>query len=539
MPLLRFAFALSSPLLRPRRSGPTNGGGDFLFRARLRRAASPRHSGWRATTRARSSEALRRAPEAQREAMAFLRRVSPAGGPRFHDLSRPRRERRSRGEGARGHAVGEGGPRGRVAAFVLRIGARSGSRSEKWRAPFFAEVLPRVRGLKSLRQAALEVNRWAAENVTFQQTTSRDQAPLTTRRRDRAVRRRDDFRDRGDAVGRHPGAPGVGRRTGRLWTTITRGSRSTRDAGWHYLGGASPRPTSTRPGSPTRRNAPGWSRRWRTGCSKARTSIASGGIHPSQHHRVYGKTGRVRVHAEKGVGSVRGRQRVHPCLQLRRLRPLARRVAGRTVIARRWSSGLALRRCRPGKGTRPTAAAHQRSSPGAVTEATLDAKGGRGFEASLLRYPAKRGRRRLRAARRSRTGSAGRASRRGTGGGARLKRQRRRWRAAADRSWRALVRQVGSFAASADPSARGCGRELKGAGRGIASLAMKGGGDLLSLLEDVPTKTAVEFSTHPRPSTGRSPGAQIRADDAIYRAGVLAARIGTNPPWRGAAKTLA
>jgi len=51
---------------------------------------------------------------------------------------------------------------------------------ERWRPHFLAELTPRLRGIESMEEAALEVNRWCGEHVGFKPTQRRDQGVFET-----------------------------------------------------------------------------------------------------------------------------------------------------------------------------------------------------------------------------------------------------------------------------------------------------------------------------------------------------------------------
>ncbi len=51
---------------------------------------------------------------------------------------------------------------------------------ENWRGYFLEQIQPRVEGLETLEEVALEVNRWCGERVGFKQTQRRDQGPFET-----------------------------------------------------------------------------------------------------------------------------------------------------------------------------------------------------------------------------------------------------------------------------------------------------------------------------------------------------------------------
>ncbi|MDA3814579.1 MAG: transglutaminase-like domain-containing protein [Candidatus Cloacimonetes bacterium] len=54
---------------------------------------------------------------------------------------------------------------------------------EDWREKFYTELKPLVEEVEDIEEAAILVNLWALEQMTFKQTSGRDQAPLTTIKR--------------------------------------------------------------------------------------------------------------------------------------------------------------------------------------------------------------------------------------------------------------------------------------------------------------------------------------------------------------------
>ena len=54
---------------------------------------------------------------------------------------------------------------------------------EDWREIFYTELKPLVEEVENIEEAAILVNLWALEQMTFKQTSGRDQAPLTTIKR--------------------------------------------------------------------------------------------------------------------------------------------------------------------------------------------------------------------------------------------------------------------------------------------------------------------------------------------------------------------
>jgi len=54
---------------------------------------------------------------------------------------------------------------------------------EDWREKFYTELKPLVEDVEDIEEAAILVNLWALEQMTFKQTSGRDQAPLTTIKR--------------------------------------------------------------------------------------------------------------------------------------------------------------------------------------------------------------------------------------------------------------------------------------------------------------------------------------------------------------------
>ncbi len=66
--------------------------------------------------------------------------------------------------------------------FVLPYRA-SQEPMENWRPKFYEEIYPIVKDAKSIEEAAILINLWANEKMTFKQTHGRDQASLTTIKR--------------------------------------------------------------------------------------------------------------------------------------------------------------------------------------------------------------------------------------------------------------------------------------------------------------------------------------------------------------------
>ena len=54
---------------------------------------------------------------------------------------------------------------------------------ENWREDFFAQLYDKVKDISDIEKAAIIVNLWALEQMTFKQTNGRDQAPITTIKR--------------------------------------------------------------------------------------------------------------------------------------------------------------------------------------------------------------------------------------------------------------------------------------------------------------------------------------------------------------------
>ncbi len=51
---------------------------------------------------------------------------------------------------------------------------------QSWRSALYEELRDRVKEISDMKEAALEINRWAAEKIKFKQTEFRDQGPLTS-----------------------------------------------------------------------------------------------------------------------------------------------------------------------------------------------------------------------------------------------------------------------------------------------------------------------------------------------------------------------
>ncbi|MBI2922299.1 MAG: transglutaminase domain-containing protein [Planctomycetes bacterium] len=481
------------------------------------------------------SEALRKAPETRRDAMAFLVAYLPqadAAAMSAADLL----ENVELAAGAR-----EATPWAREVpedvwrAFVLPH--RSAQEPfERWRAVFFRELLPRVKGLKSLREAALEVNRWAAENVTFQPTTSRDQGPLSTRRR--GIGRCEEEMIFVIAALRSVGVPARP-----VWTPYWPFMDNNHawveayaDGGWHYLGGCEP--------------AADLDQAWFTdACRRAGlvATMAYGVLEGPQVHRagrnftilnttaVYGKTGRVHVKGLKPGANV-----YVSVFNFGGLRPLTRRVIGADGTVE-FELGLGDYVVSAGEGE-AFDARRVTVRAGETAEAALDPAKGGAFEAEFwLRYPPK-----------PRPAPA-------AGGPADPERAALEGRIAAlAGEVRDLKRRAAALEARAADAALAEMFEDREAASAIRVLADAAGNwknlagafkrldaagrrDLLALLEDVPTKDRIEFAADAlvEHATLARAARRFAADDAVWRAGVLEARIGDEPAVAWRARTLA
>lgn len=111
---------------------------------------------------------------------------------------------------------------------------------QAWRGRFFREIWPRVKDAPSMELAALEVNRWCREYVTFKSTSRRDMAPLTTMAR--GLGRCEEEMILTIAALRSVGIPARSCATP-YWTFCDNNHawvEAWADGHWYYLGGCEP-----------------------------------------------------------------------------------------------------------------------------------------------------------------------------------------------------------------------------------------------------------------------------------------------------------
>ncbi len=492
------------------------------------------------------AEALRKAPEAHREAMAFLVAYLPQS-----DLASMTAEDllenvalavQAREETPWAREV----PDEVWQAFVLPH--RSAQEPfERYRRPFHDELAPRVAKLPSLREAALEVNRWCHENATFQQTTARDQGPLTTR--NRGIGRCEEEMILYIAAARSAGIPARPVFT-RYWPFMDNNHAWVEvyaDGGWHYLGACEP--------------AVDLDQAWFSGAASRAgmvVTMAYGVIEGPQVYRtgrafsvlnttsVYGQTGTLRVRIEKGGQPVAKKEAYACVFNFGGPRPLTKLITGEDGWAQ-VELGTGDYVVTAGGGEAYDHAVVSVAA-GKTSEAVLAIDAGRAFDAPFwLRYPPRP------PFDRADGGSGGpfdplapdpavEAHISGLQGAIRdLKRRVAELeRRAADKELIGLLETTGPWIGpftSVLLDARGNWKAIAEAAREMDEGERK---DLLDLLQGLDTKDRVEVSKealveHVRLAReAREKG--MAADDEIYRSYLLAPRIGDEPirPWREA-----
>ena len=123
--------------------------------------------------------ALTEAPEGDREAMAFLVANLPPVDLATVDAGFLLDNVRLAREAREGFPWGVEVPEDVYLRYVLppRV---SQEPLEPWRSYFLGELKPRLAGIHSMEEAALEVNRWCGEHVGFKPTQRRDQGVFET-----------------------------------------------------------------------------------------------------------------------------------------------------------------------------------------------------------------------------------------------------------------------------------------------------------------------------------------------------------------------
>ena len=185
-------------------------------------------------------DAITRVPESDREALAFLIANLPSVDLATAtadflletvNLSREARER---------FPWGATVPHDIYLRYVLppRV---SQEPLENWRAHLLGELTPRLDGLSSMEEAALEVNRWCGERVGFQPTQRRDQGVFETLAS--GYGRCEEMMIVHIAACRSVGIPAREAWTP-YWTTCDNNHAWTElwvDGDWHYTGACEPR----------------------------------------------------------------------------------------------------------------------------------------------------------------------------------------------------------------------------------------------------------------------------------------------------------
>lgn len=487
-------------------------------------------------------QALRHAPEAQRDAMAFLVAFLPqsdlASMTTADLLENVALAVQAREETSWAKEV----PDDVWLAFVLPH--RSAQEPfERWRKPFHEEIAKRVAGCASLRKAALEVNRWCNEHATFQQTTARDQGPLTTVRR--GIGRCEEEMILYIAAARSVGIPARAVFT-RYWPFMDNNHAWVEvyaDGGWHYLGACEP--------------AADLDQAWFSGAASRAgmvVTMAYGVLDGPEVYRRgrcfsvlnttrwYGETGRLRVRIEKGGQPVAKKDAFACVFNFGGPRALTRMITGEDGWAE-VELGTGDYVVMAGEGESYTQAIASVAG-GKATEVTLALDAPKPFEAPFwLRFP-------QRAPKPQREGAPPKAAEPAVAALEGQVRDLRRRVAQlenrpADPELIGLLETTGPWIAPFTMvllDAGGNWRELANAAKGMDQASRK---DLLDLLQGLDTKDRVEVSSacllehvklaRESRTTGWAP------DDEQYRAYVLSPRVGEEPmsPWRARTYALA
>jgi hypothetical protein len=185
-------------------------------------------------------DAITRAPESDREALAFLVANLPSVDLATAtadflletvNLSREARERFPWGSTVPHH----------IYLHYVLAPRVSQERLENWRGHLLEELTPRLAGLSSMEEAALEVNRWCGEHVGFQPTQRRDQGVFETLAS--GYGRCEEMMIVHIAACRSVGIPAREAWTP-YWTTCDNNHAWTElwvDGDWHYTGACEPR----------------------------------------------------------------------------------------------------------------------------------------------------------------------------------------------------------------------------------------------------------------------------------------------------------
>lgn len=484
------------------------------------------------------AEALQKAPEAHHHAMAFLVAYLPQS-----DLASMTAEDllenvtlavQAREETSWAKQV----PDEVWQAFVLPH--RSAQEPfERYRKLFHDELAPRVAGLPTLREAALEVNRWCHENATFQQTTARDQGPLTTRKR--GIGRCEEEMILYIAAARSVGIPARPVFT-RYWPFMDNNHAWVEvyaDGGWHYLGACEP--------------AADLDQAWFGGAASRAgmvVTMAYGVLEGPQVYRtgrsfsvlnttsVYGETGFLRVRVQKGGQPVAKRDAFACVFNFGRPRPLTKLITGEDGWAQ-VELGTGDYVVTTGEGEAYDHAVVSVAA-GKTTEAVLSLDAGRAFDAPFwLRYPP-------RAAVPRPAGTVTPVDPALAGLQGQVRDLRRRVaeleKRAADKELIGLLESTGPWIGpftSILLDARGNWKAIAEAAREMNEEERK---DLLDLLQGLDTKDRIEVSKEALLEHVRSAREARRkgmaTDDEIYRSFLLAPRIGDEPirPWRAEAQ---
>lgn len=111
---------------------------------------------------------------------------------------------------------------------------------QPWRTELYESLKARLKEVKTIEQAALELNRWAGEKIKFQQTEFRDQGPLTSLKR--GIGRCEEMMGLYIAAARTMSVPA--RPCGTPWWAVNDNNHAWvevwSNGKWYYLGGGEP-----------------------------------------------------------------------------------------------------------------------------------------------------------------------------------------------------------------------------------------------------------------------------------------------------------